>query len=227
MGFSKRRDKSEILIKLLTNYFWNDAKKEFNIVQCFWGYENVISDNMMIDMLKRSRSSTANYIRFQPDFIVAGESCVFLMEYKVTSTPRYSERERQWDIGQVEADAWSNYLRLISIGVNIGILIYCPYHRHPLLCDIPKIDWEIRSGFVKSTVTGSGTPYVNIDLQKLRTFSKFMVDEFKIDLKFLAPRVRLILRTAREVLPTQHDPKSPYFADKGCQTGWNWLEEYF
>jgi hypothetical protein len=66
MGFSKRRGKSEILIELLTNYFWNDARKEFNIVQCSWGYENVISDNMMIDTLKGSRSSTANYIRFQP-----------------------------------------------------------------------------------------------------------------------------------------------------------------
>lgn len=86
-----------------------------------------------------------------------------MLENKVTKTPRYSYKDKQWNYGQIVADALENYLNLVSIGICVVVVIYCSYHSTPLLCGFPDKNWIYgqRQKFFLST--GSGTDYYNID----------------------------------------------------------------
>jgi len=221
MAFYERTQKSKILIELLSNYFWKDAKENFNLIHEPYGYENFVAKDIQ-ELLKKSDSSTAKYIRFSPDYIIGNQGKIILADYKATTTPRYTTKSLQWNIGQVEADAWENYEKLTSIGVDIALLIYCPYHPRPLLCDTPDNSWlwGARSK-VKNTQTGSYTDYVNLDLTKLKTFVAFMEEVLNIPPDFSKPKVASMLEEAKNLLPTTHDVKSNY---KQCETGFNWKQ---
>ena len=228
MSFTDRTDKANRLLELLTTLYWSSypIKDERGIFHEPYGYETHLSAQTR-DVLKRMYTKTAKHIRFTPDYVVgqSGSNApepVVLIEYKVTTTPRYTLGKRQWDSGQIEADAWDNYINLANSGVRVAILIYCPYHSRPLLCDFPNNDWltQARSA-VQQSQTGSKTDYCNINLSKIRTFNDFMEDEFEVPLTVSAPLVKAVLDSAKteDLLKITHADASPC---KNIVTGFNW-----
>lgn len=230
MGFSDRTGKSNKLIELLIEHYWNAPviQTAHRIFHEPYGYETHISTTAQT-ALKRIYTATAKHIRFTPDYIVgqAGASTaqnpVVLLEYKVTTTPRYTLRDSQWDSGQIEADAWENYMNLVGAGIRVALLIYCPYHSRPLLCEFPDDNWLTQSrSAVQSTNTGSRTDYCNITLSRLRTFSEFMEQEFNVLAATSQPLIKIILDAAKTdpLLQISHASSSSYGGNKA---GFNWL----
>lgn len=228
MGFLQRSAKSDRLIELLSQYYWNNSIiKQNHIFHEIYGYETHISTSVQ-EILKRIYTKTAKHIRFTPDYIVGqsnsiGIEPIVLIEYKVTTTPRYTLKDKQWDIGQIEADAWDNYINLANAGVKVAILIYCPYHPRPLLCDFPNDTHIIQARqYVQRTQFGSGTPYCNINLRALHSFDEFMQTQFNMPLTSSKPLIKQILNISKDdpLLQITHAEKSEY-RDK--QTGFNWL----
>lgn len=178
MSFADRTGKSNRLIELLNEHYWNNSEisQGHKMFHEPYGYETHISPAAQ-SVLKRIYTTTTKHIRFTPDYIAGRSNLmltdpVLLLEYKVTTTPRYTLRDGQWDSGQIEADAWDNYMNLISAGVRVALVIYCPYHSRPLLCEFPSSHWLTQSrSTVASTYTGSKTDYCNIALPRLRTFA--------------------------------------------------------
>ena len=160
-----------------------------------------------------------------PDFILPQHTSKIinsiLLEYKVTATPRFTLKDNQWYYGQVEADALDNYINITKIGVKVAILIYCPYHPRPLICEYAnKVNrsrrHSIRNGF------GSNTDYYNIDLNCFRNFHEFMEDEFNVPISVTKSQLSndfyCILKTNPK-LSIKHHPKSQY----KIETGSNWI----
>ena len=179
------------------------------------------------------RDEEAFNIRFQPDALVqhrdAGEDTYILIEYKATTTPRYSFRNLQWDRGQIEADPWEYYLRQIQAGERLAILNYCSFHSRPLLCDYPTADWQVGGRqTVSRTATGSGTDFYNTDLRMMRPFEQFMEDEFGVpqdaSLQLIRDGLAAVLNTP--LLQTTHDPNSRHFGSTEHETGFNWDRLY-
>lgn len=227
MGFLDRAAKSDKLIALMKKHFWDSPlaiKHCINHESC--GYETSFSPKAQ-HALKRDDSLTAKFIRFIPDSFVwksknNANTKSTLMEYKVTTTPRFTYKDKQWDAGQIEFDAWDNYLKIQATGAKVALMIYCSYHSRPLLCDYPSADMVIldRSD-VQSSEKGSRTAYTNINLTKMRCFGEFMAQEFGVELGDSDPVVRQILAEAlndRE-LQTNHDYRSQF---RHCATGFNW-----
>jgi hypothetical protein len=148
---------------------------------------------------------------------------VLLLEYKVTSTPRYSAGEKQWDIGQIEIASWDNCISLTENGIDVAMVIFCPYHPRPLLCDFPDNELVMRRDKSIDTEKGSGTSYVNIDLQQFRTFQGFMEDRFEIAKELSLPLLKDFLVKAKNQpeLQTSHHINSEY---KSRRTAFNWEE---
>ena len=148
-----------------------------------------------------------------------------LLYYKTTTTPRYRAGDKQWNIGQVEADQWERYMRLIGEGNKMALLIYCSYHSRPLLCDYPIQNWVVADRRrVMSTTRGSGTDYCNIDLTKLRTFGRFMADEFGVPEAVSNPLIGSVLEQAKgnPLLQTTHHERSDMHGREDRRTGFNW-----
>lgn len=230
MSFANRVAATNAFIKKLEKYYWeSDNIKKSSIIYFPYGYENYIPDEA-IKSLKNIYTTTSKHIRYVPDFIVIRKniSVVFLLECKVIRTPRYSLKDKQWDVGQVEADAFENYMRLAKASIDIALLIYCPYHSRPLLCDKIAVNNNLvisEKTQVKSTL-GSGTPYINIDLTKMSTFDVFMENYFKVDNEITNSLLdsnfyKELL--SDESLKTSHHPASPY---KKLTTGFNWKPRY-
>ena len=230
MGFPNRKSKSDKIIQLLEQQFWHnpDISNIYGILHEPYGYENYMSEEAQ-SVIKTIYTTTAKHIRFTPDYVLICrrqvKNPVVLLEYKVTTTPRYTLGNNQWNFGQIEADAWENYINLINAKVVVALLIYCPYHPRPLLCDFPDVSWTVQDRrTVKSTATGSKTDYYNIDLRKLRTFVEFMEQEFLVPSEITLPLVKTLLNIAKTDpdLQIQHDPRSPY---KDRKAGFNWLPD--
>lgn len=184
LSFYDRIKVANIIIEELKNNYWNKLKKAYNLIHEPYGYETHIAPEMQ-EFLKMDYSTTSKHIRFTPDYILSRKISknnikTILLEYKVTRTPRYTLGNKQWDNGQIEADAWDNYMNLNNAKVDVAILIYCPYHSRPLLCDYPGEQWITNNRQRPKNSAGSGTEYVNINFKKLRTFDEFMEDEFLI-----------------------------------------------
>jgi len=230
MSFTDRTGKADRLLQLVTAHYWNAAtiKQQYRIFHEPYGYETHISAQAQ-DVLKRIYTKTAKHIRFTPDYVVgqAGSRApepVVLMEYKVTTTPRYTLRDLQWDSGQIEADAWDNYMNLTSSGLRVAILVYCPYHARPLLCDFPNNDWLTQArSVVQQSQTGSRTDYCNISLPKIRTFMDFMDAEFSVPVDTSIPLVKSVLDLAKTdpLLAITHANASAY---KDKVAGFNWIK---
>jgi hypothetical protein len=228
MKFTDRTEKSNRLIALLKTHYWDTP--QIRLTQGMfhepYGYENHISPETQ-NVLKKIYTITSKHIRFTPDYIVGRrglrlEEPVLLLEYKVTTTPRYTLKDGQWDSGQIEADAWDNYMNLINAGVRVALLIYCPYHSRPLLCDVANDEWltEGRNAITR-TYKGSGTDYCNIALPKLRTFVEFMEQQFMVPADTSKMLIEPMLRKAIKdpLLQITHDPNSSY---QNYKTGFNW-----
>lgn len=180
MPFSERAAKSNKVIEILQKYYWDSPEiKKLGIFHEPYGYETHISQDTQ-NILKQIYTKTAKHIRFTPDYIIGRINFnlepVVLLEYKVTTTPRFSLNDKQWNEGQIEADAWDNYINLINAGIGVAILLYCPYHPRPLLCDFPNNKYITKArNNVRQTMNGSGTPYCNIDLSAMGNFDDFML----------------------------------------------------
>lgn len=230
--FNQRTQTSDELINILSSYYWNQsAIKELNqIVHFEYGYETHIEQNVQTKLRLR-QSKTAKHIRFAPDFLVFKNNKAnsdFLLEYKVTKTPRYSYRDNQWNYGQVEADAFENYLNLISMGICVAVVIYCPYHSRPLLCGFPDNSWIYGDRQRTYSSSGSGTDYYNINLTKIPEFSSFM--ELFLDIPATTTDSLLDKAFFKQLkdnngLLTTHDANSFYNTPK-YKTGFNWTNKY-
>ena len=225
--FRQRAERAERLIEILEEQYWNtpEIRQHHGVLHSKTGYETHIPDEMR-QVLIHADNPTARAVRFRPDYITGRlrPTHVSFMEYKATTTPRYKREERQWNEGQIEADALDHYLTLDAQNVLIGIVIYCSYHEQPLLCDYPRAEWR-KNGRqrVKKTRRGSGTDYYNLDLSKLQPFGVFMEKEFAVP---AATSKHLIANTLAKIqneplLQTQHHKNSPYRT--GHETGFNWI----
>lgn len=232
MSFVHRQEKAQALVSLFIQHYWDteEITQSYGLVHELYGYETHISQPTQ-EVLKQIRSSTSRHIRFTPDVIIASKirspsDRVILVDYKVMTTPRYKLGNNQWDQGQVEADAWDNYMSLWSVGVKVALLIYCAYHSRPILCDWPQKDViTLERTKVQVTGKGSGTDYCNIKLTSFRTFDKFIEDTFGVPQDVSQRLLRNLLAEAKQnpLLHISHDRRSP---DKNRQTGFNWEMEY-
>lgn len=231
MSFYERNKIANEFIKELQIEFWDkeEIKIKYKLFHIPYGYEKHIPPEAQ-EILKGIYTPTSKYIRFTPDFILLQKNNqkVFLLEYKVIKTPRYSLGDSQWDSGQIEADAWENYIKLVNEGIDVAIVIYCPYHSRPLLCDAVKPHWLIRERTRVKRSTGSGTPYVNINLREISPFENFMQTYFNVPLtlsqKLLSADFFEKLRT-NPLLTIAHSSRSPY-NNSQYMTGFNWDERY-
>jgi hypothetical protein len=238
--FTHRTAASQALISALQEAFW--ARREIarrGIHHVAYGYEVVLPPEIQRAM-RTIYSPTALHVRFTPDFllVVPGGGVrgstersdpVLLLEYKVTATPRYSAGAAQWSLGQIEADAWESYLRLTEAGLQVAIVIYCPFHPRPLLCGRVEESWITRGRTIVRASTGSGTPYVNVDLEQIATFEEFALEALgipsEVSAELLSAPFYRRLR-AEPLLQTQHDAASPHHGDSSYGTGFNWLARY-
>lgn len=221
--FVERSGITNLFIHRMNEYYWNtDYIKSCKIINENYGYETHVSKEIM-SRLRFRRSETAKFIRYIPDSILCDDNNEFLLEYKVTNTPRYTFKNDQWNRGQIEADAFENYLNLLKIDVQAAVVIYCPYHSHPLLCGIPKEDWIVGNRQHSNQSSGSGTPFYNVDLSKVSGFDAFMEQYFGIpavESKVLVHRL-LERMKADEILQTHHNRNSIYNTEQ-YNTGFNW-----
>ncbi|MYC48367.1 MAG: hypothetical protein F4X45_08585 [Chloroflexi bacterium] len=221
---------SVALTDLLNDNYWacSSIQNEQGFNHTAYGYETHLPTEVR-DRLLQTDDPTALAIRFAPDYLVtqvAGSASEILkLEYKTTTTPRYSTGDRQWNIGQIEADPWEYYLRLRNAGERLALFIYCSFHSRPLLCDYPITEWqESTRQKVRATQTGSSTDYYNLDLTQLRTFSQFMAEEFGVHTGISDPLIRNVLASVQihPLLQTRHDTRSPCHEDLDYATGFNW-----
>ena len=178
-SFKFRQRTTQELIGLLERFFWSrlpDRYEHFPV-----GYENLFETRIQ-EELKRIYDRTSVFLRFLPDYMVIDRENKrsWFIEYKVTKTPRYSEGERQWSIGQVEALAWQNYCDLAEIGAKVIVCIFCPYYKRPLLASFPNNNLVFRNRTEVKSSLGSGTPYVNVDLEKFKWFHDLISEELGI-----------------------------------------------
>ncbi len=229
MSFADRTGKSNQLIKLLNTHYWNHPTiiHGYSMFHEPYGYETHITPSTQA-ILRQIYSTTSKHIRFTPDYIAgrAGvqlQEPILLLEYKVTTTPRYTLGDKQWDSGQIEADAWENYMNLIKAGIVVALVIYCPYHSRPLLFEFPSDQWLTQArSTVSSSTTGSRTDYCNIAMPRLRTFTQFMEDQFMVPKSTSYPLITAVLNRAR-VDPTLQISHSPASIHKDRQSGFNWV----
>lgn len=224
MGFQSRTAQSSLLVKMVDEYLWNKLKDR--ILCCPYGYETHIFPEVQ-DLVKRYYTKTALHIRFAPDFLLVnlkadvGQEPVMLLEYKTITTPRYTLENEQWNYGQVEADAWDNYVNLYQAGIKVVIFIYCSYHSRPLLMDYPLFTSSLERKHVRKTEIGSGTDYYNFDMRKMRALHEFLQNELGIPFQEIKIYINNLMHAIINdpLLQTKHDPKSIY---KSCKTGFNW-----
>ena len=179
MAFEDRSQASITLIDIVQKHFW-DSNALRSVYHVETGYETQEIPEDVREHLRHIRNKTTRHIRFTPDFLIVDNvnpDNIYYLEYKSTlTTAGYPNR------GQMELDAYDNYAALQSIGVKVAVLNYVAYHGRLLLCDfIENITVVRRSEGLTRTTTGSRTPFVNTDLNGMRTLLEFLVDTHGIN----------------------------------------------
>ena len=175
MKFEERSQASITLIDIVSKHFW-DSNELQSLYHVETGYETQEMPENVREHLRHIRNKTTRHIRFTPDFLIVDKvnpDNIYYLEYKCTlTTAGYPNR------GQMELDAYDNYVALQSVGVKVAVLNYVTYHDRLLLCDfIENIKEVRRSERVTQTSTGRwGTPFVNTNLNGIRTLLEFLVD---------------------------------------------------
>ena len=225
---------AESLVQIILDNYWaaEQIATGFGFRHEPNGYEHVVPEDERLELRYRYDEEALN-IRFRPDALVLQDrqedDAYILIEYKATTTPRYTFRNWQWDRGQIEAGPWKSYLQRIKDGQRLAILNYCSFHPRPLLCDYPTTQWQVGDRLrVGRTSTGSRTDYYNTNLRYMRTFDQFMFDEFGVPLDISLPLIHNALDAilAKGLLQTRHDRGSPYFGSRKHRTGFNWEPRY-
>lgn len=228
MSFNDRTSTADKIIQIFNNEFWSKPPISNRVILASYGYETHIPEEVR-NQLRYTRTETAKYIRFTPDFLLVDKKIpeqTCLLEYKVTQTPLFKKSRIQeiesvarlfnpevsldWqNIGQMEADAYANYIRLkTQLNVNVLILTFSSYHKRNLLCDFIENFRILRQDQVRgSTNTGSGTPFVNFDYRDVRTLFDFCRDflEITLDKRTHADFIYKL----RDTFPIQHHKNSP------------------
>ena len=180
MPFEERSQVATTLVDIVSKHFWNsDALQSVYHVET--GYETQEIPEDVKELLQDIYNKTTRHLRFVPDFFVVDRDNpenVYYLEYKCTQTIYKDLKNR----GQMELDAYDNYKALQERGVRVAVLNYVAYHDRLLLCDFIENITEVRrSPGLTLTETGSGTGYVNTDLNGMRTLLDFLVDTHGIN----------------------------------------------
>lgn len=212
MGFQDRASTAEALVTAVKKHIWLNPPFKGRMLHVPFGYETHI-DSGIRTALRFVYEPTARYIRFAPDFCVVDvehPESAYLLEYKAYLTPIAYETEvnrvreaandptiTSTTIGQWEELAYDNYRALHSIGVRVAILNYVPHHPRPVLCEFIENVRPLRRYMVGAkSRTGSGTPYVNVGLESMRTLGEFLCQEHEFD----AAAVESLVRSLAEEL---------------------------
>ena len=186
MNFQERSDASDTVISLTKQYIWNNIPDLYHVEM---GYETHIPDYVR-EALRYVRTKTATHVRYAPDFLIVDSQNpdnTYLLEYKSTQTPIYSQglinqitrkaktQPFSWrNIGRCEQEAFDNYVALNQMGIRVAVLYYIAYHERFLLCDfIENIEELDRSGGSVGRGRGSRTPIVNFDANSMRSLPRF------------------------------------------------------
>ena len=131
-------------------------------------------------------------LRYLPDFIALDESKnkinSFFIDTKVLFTPVYLDTFKQQlkndlklqietqNLGLIEREAYSSYISHHNSGSRVLIILICTYHPDLILCnfieDIEILHKEKQDRNFKSS--GSKTPRVNINLNKMKPLNIFL-----------------------------------------------------
>ena len=235
MNNAERVDQAEGLVNAVRNHYWlaEPIAGRHGFHHEAHGYEHDTPEEERA-RLRYRYDDVAFDIRFRPDAQIFQISEFqsyknLLIEYKSTTTPRYTFKHDQWDRGQIEADPWEHYLALMRKGTRVAILNYCSYHSRPLLCDFPTENWQVGGRQrVGSTRTGSRTNYYNINIRSMRSFDQFMLDEFGVPQETSLPLIRDALAVIRQIplLRTRHHDNSTHHLDPNFLTSFNWEAQY-
>ena len=106
---AERVAQAESLVQIIMDNYWTAEQiaAGFGFRHEPNGYEHIVPEEERLTLRYRYDEEALN-IRFRPDALVLQggepEGTYILVEYKATTTPRYTFREAQWDRGQIEAD---------------------------------------------------------------------------------------------------------------------------
>ena len=202
MQFEERSQASITLVDIVKTHFW-DSNALQSLYHVETGYETQGMPEDVREHLRHIRNKTTRHIRFTPDFLVVDKEnpdSIYYLEYKCTlTTAGYPNR------GQMELDAYDNYEALHDIGVKVAVLNYVAYHDRLLLCDfIENIRVVRRSEELTQTDTGSRTPFVNTDLNGMRTLLEFLVNTHCIDRGAITQNFNNACAELKSELPMRH-----------------------
>lgn len=217
-SFRERIDTTRAFISTFSFHFWEYPQIKSRFLHVQFGYESFVSDDVRSELRTVHDDETVLFVRFLPDFIVFDRQSRkgMLLEYKVSRTPRYSEGDNQWYIAQVESTAYYNYLNLYEkLNLKIAICLFVPYCKIPIFFDwIQNYEKALyRPPTVPQRSLGSGTPYVNVDVRKLKLLWSFLIEDLKIEKEILKKCFTdNFWKTLKNdpLLQTKHHPKSPY-----------------
>lgn len=224
MAFLDRMAQSNQVISIVHKRVWSVKLVSDRVALIDYGAALYVPDDLR-QAMRSDQSRTAKHIRFTPDYIVidrARPSTVYLLDYKATETPLYSSNRirsiateakmpalRWQDIGQMEADAFDNYLALHAAGARVAVLNYCAYGEPTLMCEyIDRIRVLHRDQVRLATETGSRTPFVNFYLKSLRPLDTFIREVHGITVE--PQNYAEALKELQTTLPIKHSAGSPY-----------------
>jgi hypothetical protein len=192
MTFEERRGNSEKMDASLITFL---NEKHFTVLKT--GYEMYAPDGLKQKLRKVHNDPTVRFLRYVPDYFASLGDTFFFIELKYMDTPirldgRIEQLKRisgmddltKENVGPVETAAIENYQNLSRIGVKIVLIVYCAYNKNKLLAE-----WEDKLAIIyKGKVEiGAGnasfTPYTDINLDKMRSFDKFLQDEFGVTIR--------------------------------------------
>ena len=191
--------RNRILTELLNRHFWETDEIQNEVGLQHEGQGQAVNYAHLV----RSQAGTEIYLH-----------------YTVSRIPRFTERDRVWDIVPIHDRSWYAYLDMANRGMRTALLIFCPYHSRPLTCEY------VGDGIFYRDVQepqpggrGSQMPFIDVDLSRFRTLPEFLESELQVPQGRSRPLLQNLLNEAREVnqLRVSHDYRSPY---KGQEPDW-------
>ncbi|MEM2143860.1 MAG: hypothetical protein QW279_00735 [Candidatus Jordarchaeaceae archaeon] len=169
-----------------------------------FGYEAILKDPLPSLLRRRvgaGSSEAALMMKYAPDYIVAFDSSgkkprLFLIDVKVSITPIFfksrikylkrlsKEPLQRYDIGEIEREAWHVYNKHFPPN-DVAIIYAAPFNPKLILANWVKNIKSIYK-YSKNRVdesSGSGTPYVNINLNTLIGLDDFLKNNFNVQLE--------------------------------------------
>jgi len=210
----QRLAKAKALVDVVREEVWDAAPLRSLVVQEQFGVEHYVRPKVH-EKIAYTRTPTTHHIRFAPDYFVVDlrrPERTYLLEYKYTDSPlrdavRLDELKRASrddlafsDVGQWEAAAYDNYRALAGLGINVCVLNYVSFHGRPLLCEsIRRVKQIWRSAGPGTTVEGSRTPWVNLDLAQLRSLGEFLRNVHGLSPELTQPLIERAIARLRKM----------------------------